>query len=317
MHRVVLTGASGTLGRNFLELVGRHSDFRVLALHRSNSKLCGEWPSVQTLAVESLEKTSLGVHIAGFQPTCIVHCAATGMEFPRTQWFDLISFNVDVTIRLCECIAAIPYCHFIFISTGLCYREQRRPLREDDPVDTQHPYGASKAAADILVRSAAAEFGVPLTVLRPFSFTGLGDARTRLFPSLLRSALEGKSMALSAGTQIRDHCSARDIASAIVAAAERPPHKEQAGRIFNLGSGSLQPMRLMIEGLVEELKIPATLHFGERPFGRFEPGHLVADTALARKELGWQPQHRFAHAVWQLAHESFPQLELQEPIEHL
>lgn len=317
MHRVVLTGASGTLGRNFLELVGHRSDFRVLALHRSNSKLGGEWPSVQPLAVESLERSSLGVHIAGFQPTCIVHCAATGMEFPRTQWFDLIRFNVDVTISLCECAAAIPDCHFIFISTGLCYREQGRPLREDDPVDTQHPYGASKAAADILVRSAAAEFGVPLTVLRPFSFTGLGDDRTRLFPSLLRSAIEGKGMALSPGTQIRDHCSARDIAAAIVEAAYRPPSTEQKNRIFNLGSGSMQPMRPLIESLVEELQIPAPLRFGERPFGRFEPRHLVADTTLAMRELNWRPQHRFAHAVWQLARESFPQLGLAEPAENL
>lgn len=317
MHRVVLTGATGTLGRSFLELVGHRSDFRVLALHRASSKLGGDWPSVQPLAIQSLERSSLGVHIASFQPTCIVHCAATGMEFPRTQWFDLIRFNVDVPLSLCECAAAIPGCHFIFISTGLCYREQGRPLREDDPVDTQHPYGASKAAADILMRSAAAEFGVPLTVLRPFSFTGMGDDRTRLFPTLLRSALEGRSMALSAGTQIRDHCSARDIAAGIVAAAQRPPSREQSGRIFNLGSGSLQPMRPMIESLVEELKIPAILSFGERPFGRFEPLHLVADTSRAQCELGWRPQHRFAHALWQLAHESFPQLSLQEPTEHL
>ncbi len=158
---------------------------------------------------------------------------------------------------------------------------------------------------------------MPLTVLRPFSFTGLGDDRTRLFPSLLRSALEGKSMDLSAGTQIRDHCSARDIASAIVAAAQRPPSREQGSRIFNLGSGNVQPLRPMIESLVEELKIPATLRFGERPFGRFEPQHLVADISLPARELEWQPRHRFAHALWQLAQESFPQLALQEPIEHL
>lgn len=314
-HRIVLTGASGTLGRNFLELVGHRDDFQVLALLRPNSKLGGEWPSVRALTVEGLERSALGVQIASFQPTCIVHCAATGMEFPRTQWFDLIRFNVDVTISLCECAAAIPGCHFVYISTGLSYREQGRPLREDDPVDTQHPYGASKAAADLLVRSAAAEFGVPLTVLRPFSFTGLGDDRTRLFAVILRAASENVEVALSPGTQVRDHCSALDIAAAIVASAQKPPSPAEGGRIYNLGSGRLTPLRPLIEGLMDELQVPAKLRFGARPFGRFEPQHLVADTTRAAHELDWRPRHNLAHAIWQLARESFPTLNLREPSE--
>lgn len=316
MHRVVLTGATGTLGRNFMELVGHRDDFRVLALHRRDSKLGGTWPSVKPLAVESLKKSALEVHVAGFQPNCIVHCAATGMESPRVAWRDMVDFNIDTTISLCEYAADLREQHFIFISTGLSYREQGRPLREDDPLDTLHPYGATKAAADILIRSAAAEFGVPITVLRPFSFSGLGDNRTRLFPSLLRSALQGKHMPLSAGTQIRDHCSARDIAAAIVAAIVKPCERG-GSRIYNLGSGSIEPLRPMIEKLVEELNIPAKLAFGERSFGRFEPQHLVADTTQAMRELDWRPTHRFAHAVWQLAQESFPQLQLLKPEEYL
>ena len=59
----------------------------------------------------------------------------------------------------------------LFISsTGLGYRDQGRHLRESDPLDTEHPYGASKAAADMLMRAAAAEFGVPMVVLLLFSF---------------------------------------------------------------------------------------------------------------------------------------------------
>ena len=34
-------------------------------------------------------------------------------------------------------------------------REQGRPCREGDPIDTLHPYGASKAAADCLLRAGA------------------------------------------------------------------------------------------------------------------------------------------------------------------
>jgi nucleoside-diphosphate-sugar epimerase len=317
VHRIILTGASGTLGRNFLELVGSRPEYRVLALLRPNSTLGGNWPSVEPLFVESLERSALGVQLARFQPTCLVHCAATGMEFPRTQWFDLIRFNVDVTISLCECAAAIPNCHFIYISTGLAYRQQGRALREDDPLDTLHPYGASKAAADILIRSAAAEFGVPLTVLRPFSFTGLGDDRSRLFATILRASVQGTEISLSAGTQVRDHCSARDIAAAILASTQAPPIQNARPQIFNLGSGNSLPLRPLIEDLVQTLQIPAKLNFGDRPMGPFEPMHLVADTSHAASILHWKPSHNLAHAVWQLAKESFPQLALVEPPEPL
>lgn len=314
-HRVVLTGASGTLGRNFLELVGHRSDVQVLSLLRPESQMRVTWPSVASVRVDLHDRPRLAEVVSAFQPTCVVHCAATGMEFPRTEWFDLIRFNVDLTVNLCECVAAVPDCHFIFVSTGLAYRPLRRPLVEDDALDTQHPYGASKAAADLLVRSAAAEFAVPLTVLRPFSFTGLGDDRRRLFAGLLRAAADGVPLALSAGTQVRDHCSARDVAAGIVRAMEAERQGKHETRIFNLGSGCIDPLRTVIERVVADIGLQVELLFGAREPGRFDPPFLVADIGHAAHVLGWTPTHNLSHAVWQLARESFSSLRVREPRE--
>jgi nucleoside-diphosphate-sugar epimerase len=186
-------------------------------------------------------------------------------------------------------------------------------LVEDDSLDTLHPYGASKAAADILMRSAAAEFGVPLTVVRPFSFTGEGDNGTRLFPSLLRAAEEGRPLELSPGDQVRDHCSGEDIAAGILEAA-RLDEPDRHG-IYNLGSGDVTPLRLLLESIVGEIGLDVDLRFGVRSYARFEPMFLVADTRRARSELGWRPRKNLAHSVWQLAHTSFPSLKVTEPKE--
>jgi nucleoside-diphosphate-sugar epimerase len=43
--------------------------------------------------------------------------------------------------------------------------------------------------------------------------------------------------------------------------------------------------------------------------------HLMADIRRAELELGWKPEHNLAHAIWQLARESFPDLRLREPRE--
>jgi nucleoside-diphosphate-sugar epimerase len=316
-HRVVLTGASGALGRNFLELVGHRPDFQTLALLRHESRPMGSRPSVEVARVDSFDRPKVGALISQFRPTAIVHCAATGMTFPRTEWFELIRFNVDLTVNLCECAATMPGCQFVFVSTGLAYRPEGRPLQEDDTLDTLHPYGASKAAADLLVRSAAAEFAVPLTVLRPFSFTGLGDDRTRLFSQILRAAQDGGELALSAGTQVRDHCSARDVAAGIVRALETGHGDHAAARVYNLGGGRDEPLRVVIEDVLAQLGLAVPLKFGGRPLGRFEPPHLVADIHRAGRELDWRPRHNLAHAVWQLARETFPGVTVREPAEFI
>ena len=311
MKNIVLTGASGTLGARVLAQLAERDDVRVLALLRRESRIRDPWNSVCFERVDFFDRRAIAAVLADFRPDCVIHCAASGVQFPRPQWFDLVRFNIDVSIHLCECVAEIPDCHFVYISTGLAYRETGRALHEDDALDTLHPYGASKAAADMLVRSAAGEFGVPLTVFRPFSFTGISDDGSRLFPSLLRAALNGAELALSPGLQCRDHCAVDDVARAIVEAAldsRRTPL-----RIFNLGSGRAVSLRELVEEVVDRLGLRVKLNFGARPYAGFEPMHLVADTTRVRESLGWEARTSVAHAVWQLARTSFPELPVREP----
>jgi UDP-glucose 4-epimerase len=294
-------------------LVGNDPSMHILVLLRKESRMLTGWSSVEECRLDFLDRQSIAAVVEKFQPGTIIHAAATGMEFPKTEWFDLIRFNIDFTVSLCEAAARNGTSHFIFIGTGLAYKPLDRPLAEEDALETLHPYGASKAAADMLVRSAAVEFGLPLTVLRPFSFTGLGDDRNRLFPSLLRAAAEGEPLNLTAGSQVRDHVSASDVARGILAAMRHPPTPEQPQEIYNLGGGGTKSVRELVEGVVERLGIKVDLRFGARQPGPYEPRYLVADSSKARKVLGWEPEEDLATAVWQLSKESFPVLNLKDP----
>ena len=295
-----------------MELASSCPDIHIKALCRPQSKIGKKYPNVEFDFLDLTNKQLLRERTLAYKPTCVLHCAATGMTFPKAEWFELIRFNVNFSIELCECAAQVTGCHFIFIGTGLAYKEQGRPLREDDALDTLHPYGASKAAADLLVRSAAAEFKVPTTIIRPFSFTGIGDDRTRLFASILRAASEKRHMDLSECTQIRDHCSAQDLAKGLIACIRKGPTRKGFD-VFNLGSGQTIRLRTLIEEIVAELNLPVELRFGVKHLHRFEPMHLVADISHAKEVLGWTPQQRLVHAIWQLAGESFPELNLREP----
>jgi len=314
-QRILLTGSSGTLGSHVMTELLKRSAVDVLTVGRGEQHIGGAKAGTQHEIVDFDNKEQLGSIFRSFRPTCVIHCAGSGMIFPTLQWFKLVRFNVDATLALFELAAELPGCHFIPISTGLAYREKGLPLNETDALENIHPYGASKAAADLLLRSGAHEFGTPLTLFRPFSFTGTNDNRTRLFPSILRAASEGVPVPLSPGDQVRDFCSARDIARGIVRAVDRPPLAGTPA-LYNLGSGRSVPLRETIETVVEQLGLRVKLDFGARGYSPSEPMHLVADISRAQRELGWHPEHALAHAVWQLASASFPTLQLREPEEH-
>ena len=315
-HRIILTGASGTLGYHLLEQLAKRRDVQVLALLRNSSVIHHDYDHVQYVRINFFDSAALSETIAAFRPSCLIHCAASGVQIPRPHWFELVRFNVDVSIQLCECVSRLQRCRFVYIGTGLAYRDQGRALREDDPLDTCHPYGASKAAADLLVRAAAAEFGVALTIFRPFSFTGAGDRGLRLFPALLSAAAEGRPLALSPGNQIRDHCAADDIAAGIVSILDQ--HMTGPGtQIYNLGSEDRSPVRQLVKRVVQELELDVQLDFGARGYARFEPMYLVSDSSRAHAELDWQPKINPAYAIWQLATVLFPKLRVRKPRELL
>lgn len=316
-HRIALTGATGGLGRAILAELAARSDCSALALVRDAARLAVTVPRVQVEPVDFSDESQLARLLESYQPTVLIHAAATGMQIPRPPWREMLECNVALSVRLCELVARLSRCRFVFISSGLVYRDQGRTLREDDPVETNHPYAASKAAAETLVRAVAAEDNLPLTIIRPFSFSGLGDARNRLFPSLLRAAERGQPVDLSSGEQVRSHCAVQDVARGVLAAATNHHATTAAVACFNLGSDRTESLRHLVEKVVEELGLRVKLHFGARPATPFEPQFLAADISRAQAQLGWRPQINFAHAVWELAQESFPGLKLREPRQQL
>lgn len=310
-HRIVVTGASGTLGYHVFRQLAADSKTEVLLPLRDPEALLAELPSnVQTRRVDLTDGAETRGIFTEFAPDVVIHCAASGVRPDREGWFAMTRFNVESSLQLFENACRLRKCHFIHISSALVYRDQGRPLRESDPLETRHPYAASKAAADFLLQAAAAEFGRRLTILRPFTFTGTRDGGRRLFPALLRAAAAGQPFALSPGEQHRDFCAVQDIAEAVAAAVVSTPRS--CIDIFNLGSGIDLTLRRIVENVCGELQLDVELQFGALPYHPHEPMHLIADIQKAAA-LPWRPRTSLAYAVWELAQAQFPALKICRP----
>jgi len=312
LQQILITGASGTLGYNVVHyLSARYPETRFHVLMRTlNPELFAGLSNVNVMQADLTDSPRVVLAVEECRPNAIIHCAASGVRPSKFGYFDFVELNVSATLQLFRASCVIEGCHFIHVSTGLVYDSQDRPCSEGDPVNTLHPYGASKAAADCLLRAGAENLGRRLTIVRPFSFTGLHDGGDRLFPLLLQCALEGKPFAMSPGTQLRDYCGVEDVASAIALIVEerRQPHQE----IFNVGSGLSISLERIVSSVVKQLDLEVEIRLGARPFHPFEPQHLVADISRI-ESLGWRPRINLAYAVWQLARSRFPDLMVQEP----
>jgi nucleoside-diphosphate-sugar epimerase len=305
-NRVALTGASGTLGRAIIKQFDDRKDVDLVALSRRKIAT-GRFTNC---IVELDRREEIENALRDFVPNIFIHAAATGMQQPRPDEAILRKVNVDLPVRVAEMACELG-CHFAFVSSGLAYKDQGRPLREDDPLGTAHPYGASKAEAEKQLRVLAQDRHLRLTIVRPFSFTGEGDFGSKLFPSLLRAAAEKKPFDMTSGEQVRDHAAVNDIARGVIAAALREDNERV--RIFNLGSGETRSLRELVVDMVRALNLDVDLRFGARDLSPQEQMFMVADITRAKDELAWQPRETIAHAVWQLARASFSTLKLSEP----
>lgn len=221
------------------------------------------------------------------RPDCIVHAAAQpSHDRAAAIAFDDFDTNAVGTLNLLE--AARRSCRespFIFLSTNKVYGDRPNFIRlkeretrwdyDDDAfrqgipetlaIDqcTHSLFGASKAAADILVQEYGRYFAMPTCCLRGGCITGPNHAGVELhgfLSYLVRCNQEGRTYTIFGygGKQVRDNIHARDVARFIHAFSRAP----RVGEVYNIGGGrenscSILEAFSMVESLTGRRQIAA------------------------------------------------------------
>jgi CDP-glucose 4,6-dehydratase len=181
----------------------------------------------------------------------------------------------------------------VVASSVLAYgNSANEPWREDHPLEPVGPYAVSKAATDLIARSYARDFELPVAVTRMAHVYGGGDLNfSRLVPDSCRALVSDERPTLrSDGTPLREFLYVDDAVSAyltVAAAASDPAHR---GRAWNAGPGQAVPVLDVVERLV------AVSGRNTEPDIRGEPAAAGAedrqqlDSSAIRDQLGWRPE---------------------------
>jgi CDP-glucose 4,6-dehydratase len=243
----LVTGAGGFIGSHVARSL-LDSGRVVVVIERdtpsvSGLDLQGIRTRVERVRGDLLEEGVVARAIAEYGVTEVYHLAAQALvgvanRAPLSTW----ETNVRGTWLLLEACRRTPGVTAVVVaSSDKAYgRHETLPYTEAaSALAAQYPYDVSKACADLIARSYAATFGLPVVVTRCANVYGPGDANlSRLVPELALAAARGtRPVIRSDGSPERGYLYIDDCVRAYRLLAGHAGEDGVRGEAFNVGGG--------------------------------------------------------------------------------
>jgi CDP-glucose 4,6-dehydratase len=298
--RVLFTGAQGFIGSWVVEQL-LDEGAEVLVLDRppaelSRFRLRGLHERCTPVSGDLLDSKSLNVTLDEHGVQAVFHLAATAtVGLATASPLGTYEVNVRGTWSLLEAcrVAREPPRRIVVASTDKAYGvHENLPYREDHALRPRYPYDASKACGDIIARSYAHTFGLPVAVTRFANVFGGGDVNfSRLIPGAVKALLAGERPVIrSNGLMERDFLYAEDAVTAYLAVAGSLDRPELHGRAWNAGIGRPVTVLEVVGQLIEiaGLEVEPDVRGHGTPHGEL-PRQWLDCSAIA-EHLGWTPE---------------------------
>ena len=305
-RKVFVTGATGLVGGWLIKkLIELNSD--VVVLIRDfvpNSTFMKQkfFEKVTVINGDLSDSVFLRRVLNEYEVTNIIHLASqTTVPIANRSPISTYESNIRGTWNLLEAsnfekkiIKSV-----VIASSDKAYGESRTlPYTEETPLNAIYPYDVSKACADLISRSYANVFDVPVAITRCGNFFGGGDLNwNRLIPGTIRSLIKKQQPIIrSNGNLIRDYIYVEDVVSAYIKLSEFLSHnieiKVQAFNFSNESKKTVLDITNLIIKLIKSNLEPIIMNEGEN-----EISEQFLDASKAKKNLGWQPEYKIEEGL--------------------
>ena len=328
MKNIIVTGAAGFIGSNFIKKIALSSEvkdkYRFIILDALT--YAGVYESIQSdiensanlefhkvdlRNIAELEKFK-GMNISG-----VIHFAAeshvdNSIKNPNI----FVETNVLGTLNLLNLGLHFhkqdSSFRFLHVSTDEVYgslKETDPAFTEENQIQPNSPYSASKASSDLMVRAYFETFGLNAVITRCSNNYGAYQFPEKLIPLMIRRALTDQPLPVYGdGRNIRDWIYVDDHNSGVWAAYL----KGKSGEVYNFGGNSERRNIEVVKGLLKILNKPESLiSYVEDRLGH--DWRYAMNAQKAKRELGWEPKVSFEEGLkktvdWYLGNQSWVDL---------
>jgi nucleoside-diphosphate-sugar epimerase len=293
--KALVTGAAGFIGSHLCEYLLKNG-VRVVGIdnfmdyYPRSMKEANIVGMMHDKGFEFVEADILTVDLSKIldRVDIIFHEAAqAGVRASWGESFKIYSDNnVLATQVLLEACKTGTIQRFVYASSSSVYGDTTDlPMRESSLPRPISPYGVSKLAAEHLCWLYYKNFGVPAVSLRYFTVYGARQRPDMAFHRFLRSATEGKHIAVYGdGEQSREFTHVDDIVEATWMASKNG----LPGEVFNIGGGSRITLNQVIRLIQEIADCEIEVRYEGKQKG--DVRHTFADMTKAQEKLGYKPK---------------------------
>jgi UDP-glucose 4-epimerase len=292
---ILVIGAGGFIGSHLVETLVRRGHY-VTALCKYNSSGKYGWldnsDSIENerleFALGDVTDTEQVYNLVSNHELTINMSALIGIPYSYQAPRSYLNINTLGTLNVLEATRKFDS-RMIQISTSEVYGTPKSvPIRLDHPINPQSPYSASKAAADLLVKSYTSSFETKALIVRPFNTFGPRQSMRAVIPTILNQILSGRGVVKLGSVDVRrDFTYVDDTVDGIVGAAESALYD---GRVIQLGTGISYSIDQVLQLCRDAFNCDFEVLFDEkrvRPLAS-EVEVLQSDPTSAFEDLGWK-----------------------------
>ena len=295
--KLLVVGGAGFVGSHLVDALVRHGAEKIIVVDNmflGRMENLNEAISKENIIIykeDARYLTALENIIEREKPEAVFNLAVKCLPYGFVDPEGAFMTGVEIAHNLANLLRKKKFDRLLHFSSSEAYGTAVKvPMDENHPLDPNSPYGAGKAAADLLLLSYYKLFDLEIGIIRPFNFYGERqnmEAYAAVVPVTIWRILNGERPILEGdGLQTRDFTYVRDGAEAAVKMMDCD---KTVGRVVNIGQGKETDIKTVISMICGALDYPFD-KVERKPPRPSDVRRLHADIAVAEKMLGYSPK---------------------------
>lgn len=262
--RVLITGASGFLGRSLIQHLINTTDFDLFALNRVSAKkfeFINSACRLNYLHYASLSE--IEPLLMSTRPEIVIHCATYfHSEHKASDIQPMVESVIEFPTTVVDALAKVDH-STIFINVGTSWQHFKNK-RHNNPNGL---HAALKSGFEEVLKYYLDSSKVSVVTLKLFDTYGPGDVRKKLIGLLFDAAVNNSPIDLTAGEQYIDIVFINDVCECFRLICMDFKNKKELGGSFGVSSGSEITVRDIVSEVINVTGAdPNLFKFGKRPY---------------------------------------------------